>query len=658
LKERLRCNKPTGLQRQLLVVGLVLLLALLLFPKPLPAASPDYQLVRLHFKSQSQLQTWVDGGLDVWEVDGQTALVSLGKSQLLTLKTQGVDLEYVPTATRASFPACYRTYNDMLTFFQERETRYPDLFRLYDVGDSWEKENALADRDLYVARLTSPRGPTEKPKLFLVAEHHAREIITPEVAMDFIDDLLENYDQDPTITWLLDQREVWVMPMANPDGHARAAQMEDWRKNTNQAQRCSGGSPPWSYGVDLNRNYGYEWGLDVGSSPEPCNLTYRGEAPFSEPETRAIRDLVRDEHFNILVSLHSYGKLVLYPWAHTWHPAPDAENLSALATRMAGPGGYTAQQATGIGYVSSGDTTDWSYGELGIPSFTIEVGGGSFWPSCDVKGQLYQELRPALMYAAMAADHPYRVAGGPDVRQVAVEVGESQIDVRVRASDQWTGEDFIESAELFVGGLGAPGTGISLVPSDGECNSENEWLAGHLDESIFMPYVGRRVPLFVVAQDVTGKRGVPAVTWLDLRDYVVPRSQDVKLWAVGARDPTFEIKGGYVYQGPADEGHVLMTVYDNRVYRGGGTLGEVLYTLHDDQVQAGEGGPVIYTVKDHAVYQGRSDGGVLLYRIENNRLLEARGSWNLVTLTADVNLNDIQSEAATLLLPVLADRRY
>lgn len=643
-----------------MATGILLLFVLLLLPTPLQAAAPDQQLVRLQFKDHAQLQRWVDNGLDVWQVDGHVALAAINKRQRETLQADGIDLQSTSDLTWVSFPAGYRTYDDMLTFLLERHDRYPALLHLYDVGDSWEKQNGLANRDLYVARLTSPQGPDNKPKLFVVAEHHAREIITPEIAMDFIDDLLQHYGQDPMVTWLLDNREIWVMPMANPDGHARAAQGQHWRKNTNRTDACNQGAPPNSYGVDLSRNYGYEWGQPAGSSAEPCNLTYRGAAPFSEPETQALRDLIPEKQFAFLISLHAYGDEVLYPWAYTWNPAPDAASLRALADRMAAPGGYTAMQATGIGYMSSGDEIDWSYGELGIPSFVIEVGGmedGFFWPDYDLKDQLYQEVRPALIYAALAADRPYQAAGGPDARQISTDVHQPQITVRALVSDRWTGGDQVASAELFLEILDESGTGIPLSPA-GVGRDSQTWMTVTLDESVFLRFVGRRVPIIIVAEDNTGKRGVPAVAWLDLREYTVPPSQAVRLWTVGAEEPSFVIQDGFVYQGPAEAGHILMTVRDGHVYRGAGTTGEILYTLEDGQVRAGVGGPVIYSEREHRIYEGRVDAGTLLYRVDNNRLLEGEGSEGSVILTANVNLTDEGARTARLLLPVLVDGRY
>lgn len=625
---------------------------------PLRASSPQYQLIRLHFKNQSQLQAWVNSGLDVWEVKDDTALVAVTKSQIPALTTQGVELDKVGQPVMASFPACYRTYHDMETFLQAREGQYPELLAVEDVGDTWEKQQGLASRELYAARLTSPEGPAKKPRLLLEAEHHAREIITPEIAMDFIDDLLENYGQDPTITWLLDNREVWVVPMANPDGHTRAVQAENWRKNVRPTASCQQGAPPNSFGVDLNRNYGFRWG-DVGSSSNPCNQGYHGGAPFSEPETQAIRDLVQAKNFDLLVSLHSYGDSILFPWAYTHEPAPDAEALRALANRMAALNDYSVKQASDIGYKSSGSLTDWSYGELGIASFTFEVGGwadGRFWPTCEDREQLYQEMRPALIYAALASDQPLQRAGGPETRNITVQDNGSEIAVRAEISDAWTGGDAVQSAELFVETVGQRNSGIALSPTDGRYDSSTEWGTTNLDKADLLRYAGRRVPLLIVAEDATGKRGVPQAAWLDLRDYPVPASQAVSLWMRNASsEPTYEIKDGHVYRGSAENGRVLMTVEDGRVYRGNDTTGALLYKLEESQVRVGEAGPVIYSIQDNRIYRGTPGEGTVVYRVEYDHVMD--GGRQLIA-SANVNLRLDQMDTACLLLPVLIDKRF
>ncbi len=497
----------------IMCIGVTLAVTSVIYSETTDAAPPERRLVWLHAKTSKQIQQWVDGGLDVWQVDGDRVLAQVTQEQLASLKEYELDFEPAPQLGMPVFPACYRTYSDLPLFFHEMQAQYPNLFQLYDVGDTWEKVHGTANRDIFVARLTNYDIRTDKPKLFITAEHHAREIITVEVALQFIEDLLKNYGQDPQVRWLLDNREVWVMPMTNPDGYEWVAQLADWRKNTDRPQLCPNGAPPNSYGVDLNRNYGYQWGLDVGSSPEPCMLTYRGHAPFSEPETQAVRDLVQQTHFDLLLSLHSYGDVILYPWGYTYQPAPDADGLYRIANRMAETAGYAAMQSWGVGYLSSGDTTDWAYGELGIPSFTMEIGGmedGFFWPDCTKRQELYDEVRDALIYGAVIADAPYERANGPDIRRLAVE-NDGQMVINAQADDMWNGEDTIAGIELFFDTLGEPGTGLRALPADGEFNTAREWGVFRLDPSDAP--AGASLAL-VRARDEKGHWGPPRAAFL------------------------------------------------------------------------------------------------------------------------------------------------
>jgi carboxypeptidase T len=661
LEERTSQRIITHTPRRLVTPGLVLLFVFLFLAGPLEASAPRYSLVRLRFDDLTQLETWIAQGFDVWQVEGNTALVAIATSKLPALQSQGIIEGFAGPMAMASFPACYRTYSDLRTFLNDSAVRYPDLVDIIDGGDSWETQGGEADRDLWVARLTSPRGPANKPKLFILAEQHAREIVTPEVAMAFMDDLLSSYGSDPTATWVLDQREVWVMPMANPDGHAQVVEAKNWRKNTRDTGTCLMGAPPNSQGVDLNRNFGFEWGLDAGASSDPCNLTYRGGAPFSEPENQGIRDLVLAERFDLVISLHSYGDQILYPWAYTWDPAPDAVPLRALANRMVVGTDYTVKQASAGGYRASGDTIDWSYGELGIPSFTLEIGGiedGMFWPSCDAKPALYQEVRGGLIYAALAAGDPYGVAGGPEATEIEVSANGSSFTVRVRVSDEWTGSQAIEGAELYLEAPGERGAGLPLEPVDGDCAGSTEWMTSDLDEDLLSRYAGQRVPLVVVAEDTAGQRGVPALAWLDLRDYAAPADQTVQIWLDDGPEPTYELRGRYVYGGSAESGPVLMTVADGRVYRGAGVDGELLFTLGPDWVRVSDAGPIAYSLRDHRLFDGPDMVGRELYRVEPHRLL-AYGSSEMITVArSDVDLTAEGMEVPCLLLPILLEERY
>jgi hypothetical protein len=171
-----------------------------------------------------------------------------------------------------------------------------------------------------------------------------------------------------------------------------------WRKN----RRNNGGG---IYGVDLNRNYSYMWG-GPGSSGDPWSDIYRGPAPFSEPETQAIRNLALNHDFQAVISYHSYGQLILYPWSHTSAPAPDKEHLSLLSEDMADliyavhGKAYTPQQGAEL-YSASGVTDDWFYGELDVFGFTIELRpkGYPFFilPESEII-PTWEENKPAALY--------------------------------------------------------------------------------------------------------------------------------------------------------------------------------------------------------------------------------------------------------------------
>ena len=132
---------------------------------------------------------------------------------------------------------------------------------------------------------------------------HAREPLSMMNLFYFVQLLCENYGTDPELTYLIDNREMWFIPVVNPDGYLYNESIQPngggmHRKNRRDTN-CVDGT---NRGVDLNRNYGYSWGANnTGSSPDPCSTTYRGTEEFSEPETAAVRDFVEDREFmNVL----------------------------------------------------------------------------------------------------------------------------------------------------------------------------------------------------------------------------------------------------------------------------------------------------------------------------------------------------------------------
>jgi carboxypeptidase T len=198
-----------------------------------------------------------------------------------------------------------------------------------------------------------------------------------------------------------------VVPMVNPDGHEFCRTTNRlWRKNRRR-------NHDGSVGVDPNRNYGYMWGtLDIPTSSHvPSDETYVGPRAFSEPETRAIRDLVAAQKFVGLITYHSFSQLVLYPWGYTSEEVSDPvdrANFSELAHLIGECIGkvhgkiYTPQPSSRL-YPTAGDTTDWTYGEYGICSFTIELRprtveeGGFILPASEIR-PTFEENLPAAFF--------------------------------------------------------------------------------------------------------------------------------------------------------------------------------------------------------------------------------------------------------------------
>lgn len=463
--------------RLFLIALLAVLLVILAISISTPRVGQQDQansLVRIYFADAAEREGIVRLGLDIWErhPDHFVALVRPGELRLL--QERGFRVEIVQRAYVAPLidPA-YHTVDGAMASLQETVKRYPNIASLQDVGDSWEKSSGRSGRDIWAVRLGSaPQGT--KPALLFLGGLHAREMAATEIALQLIAYLTENYGQDPLITGLLDNREVWIIPYPNPDGTMRVMQNLSWRKNTDDR---SGGSgiPPFGPGVDLNRNFAAKWGLRdaagklVGNvSDDPSSAVYLGTAPFSEPETRAIRDLARTIRPKIMVAYHSYGNLILWPWSYTYDPTPDHPLYSAIAAQLARLTGYSYDRT--LIYLNTGDATDWAYQELGTLAFTIEIGSPSdgFTPPYHRMATYWAQNLPAALYLLQIADNPQRVYG-PEVSAIRLSpAGLNRVLLEATITDIAHGNRPVVAAEYFIDTLGPDGSGRPLPITPGQ----------------------------------------------------------------------------------------------------------------------------------------------------------------------------------------------
>src|SRR3989338_1806408 len=295
----------------------------------------------------------------------------------------------------------YHTYEEMVEEMSLIAERYPEITRLIDIGDSWEKAQGIADRDIWAMKISDNPDSEEDDEsdVLIVGCHHARELISVEIPLAIVRALTDKYPADARIKYLVDNREVWIIPMLNPDGHVYVEEVNStWRKNRN----TNGNSNSLYQGVDLNRNYGFKWGYDnTGSSPQTKSETYRGTAPFSEPETQAIKDLMEEHDFALGLSYHSYGNSFLFPWGYIDEDTEDNTVFERLGRIYCKKNEYIYGNAKdGIIYNTNGDMDDWTYGEQEtknkILGMTVEVGDSFQPPSSEIPKLVGENLEPAL----------------------------------------------------------------------------------------------------------------------------------------------------------------------------------------------------------------------------------------------------------------------
>ena len=270
--------------------------------------------------------------------------------------------------TEAAPDAQYQTPAEVEAFVKKAAQDFPAIVKIESIGKS------LENRDIWAVRITGPAalaGATGKPVVFFNAMHHAREVMTTEVAFDTIDWLTKNYGTDDRVTDWVNRNEIWIVPMLNPDGSNKV-----WTSNNMWRKNARGG-----YGVDINRNYPYKWGQCNGSSGSTFSDIYRGEAAASEPETRAMMAFVGRIKPVFSISYHSYSELVLYPYGCDGQRTPTRDvvegtgkTIANLLPKDGAAGGkYKPGTPWEILYAVDGGDIDWMYSEHGVLPYVIEL---------------------------------------------------------------------------------------------------------------------------------------------------------------------------------------------------------------------------------------------------------------------------------------------
>ncbi|MCL2291350.1 MAG: immune inhibitor A [Bacteroidetes bacterium] len=288
-----------------------------------------------------------------------------------------------PSNFRLGSMGGYFTLAEIMTELDEMRAKFP---RLISAKIAFPEQTAEG-RNIYWVRISNnPNVDQEKPRVLYTALTHAREPAGMHQMIYQMWDLLEKYGEDPEITYYIDNLEIYFMPCLNPDGYEYNRRSRPngggmWRKNMKA-------NADGSYGVDLNRNWGYKWGLDnIGSSHLGISEIYRGTAPFSEAETQVLKNFCENREILLCLNNHTHGNYLIYPYGYTNATPPEYPIYRAYAERLTSENNYAYGTCYEVlGYLTNGDADDWMHGEQEtknqIFALTPEAGNReeAFWP--------------------------------------------------------------------------------------------------------------------------------------------------------------------------------------------------------------------------------------------------------------------------------------
>jgi hypothetical protein len=328
-------------------------MGLMILPTGLSAASgtstssSKYLVVTVPLVHSDTLNMLVRHGINLLSVDRlkTSAVVLVNPEDFFWLSALNLSPQIVPEEYAmqqgwiysADLERDFHNYAQMTTALQTIADTYPEIASLYELGQS------VQGRTLWGLKITdNPSIEEDEPEIRVCGIHHGNEYMGGELSLLLAQYLTDNYGTNTTVTNLVDTREIWIIPMVNPDGREMGT-----REN--------------AHGVDLNRDYGYMWG-GWGGSP----------APFSQPETQVMRTNALENNFVLSLSYHTSDQKVNYVWNYKHQRVPDNTVVEYLSNQYASHNGYDVVEGYDW-YQTMGDTNDFSYGCRGDVDWTIET---------------------------------------------------------------------------------------------------------------------------------------------------------------------------------------------------------------------------------------------------------------------------------------------
>jgi hypothetical protein len=353
--------------------------------------SPDESSVEL-VVSRVEWQRLVAGGYQVVILDRTRPL---REALRLGALTGIVDSDLLITANVGASPT-YFDLNELLARMQQIASTYPAIAQVVDITASYNAPPTFEGRHLFALKISDNVSLDEdEPAMLVVSAHHAREISTPLISLNAADRLTAGYNIDPRITSAVNNNEIWIAPVWNPDGYNHVFAVDNlWRKNRRVFSN--------GVGVDQNRNYPQGWTASCSGSTSVGSETYKGPAAASEAETQTMMIWSRAERFAKVIDYHSYGREVLYSYLCQNHPFTSWMQEEARALSQAsGYGGLTRLPS------GEGEHQQWQFSTMGAYAFLIET-HTEFQPSFDSAVSEASLVWPGIL---AVLDRPISISG-------------------------------------------------------------------------------------------------------------------------------------------------------------------------------------------------------------------------------------------------------
>jgi len=396
----------------------------------------DYYIVEIVADTRSTHTIIKDLNLDaVNEGQGDRIEIVADQVTIDRLVQAGVQHQVIRLLSKRSVPD-YQSYEEVNLMMYAYNSFFPDITEIVEIGVSHRHQHPI-----YGLIISDNPGEREdETVVWIDGVHHAREPMGMMSCLVLMENLINNYGLDSAVTQLVNELEIWIVPILNPDGYKYFIESTTnspwWRKN----QRDNNGNGQFDYGydgVDLNRNYDSAWSTSNSGSTDPSSWVYRGPAPFSESEVAAKKYWVEYLRPIAGITYHSYGEIIYYKSGINGHTTSETALIDDFAQQMAvrlpqqdGTGTYT----TGASWGEAPMSYYWAYEKAGVFEMLVETGSlaNGFVPEFTIAQQVAADNLDGAMYVLE------RSVLGPGIRgHVFSNFDNSAIEAQVKISEYW-----------------------------------------------------------------------------------------------------------------------------------------------------------------------------------------------------------------------------